>query len=101
MKRLTRNEMLALLAIAGVASGACAVNAAEKSGSTNIAPMGVVEHPTMSRLGSDSACGAGACGADDKGAAAAKKKHDKGDKKTPDKSADKKKSEKSDKKTEK
>lgn len=100
MKRLTRSEMLALLAIAGVASGACAVNAAEKSGSSNIAPMGVVEHPTMSRLGSDSACGAGSCGADDKGAAAAKKKHDKGGK-TPDKSADKKKSEKSDKKTEK
>lgn len=100
MKRLTRNEMLALLAIAGVASSACAVSAAEKSASNKISPMGVVEHPTMSRLGSDSACGAGACGADDKGAAAAKKKHDKSSK-TPAKSADKKKSEKSDKKSEK
>lgn len=100
MKRLTRNEMLALLAIAGVASGTCSVSAAENTGSNKIAPLGVLEHPTMSRLGSDSACGAGSCGADEKGAAAAKKKHEK-DTKAPAKSADKKKSEKSDKKTEK
>ncbi len=93
MKRLSRNEMLALLTVAGVASGTCGAIASDKS-TSNISPMGVVEHQSMSRLGSDNACGKGSCGADDKGAADAKKKHptkvdQKKDKKA-DKKADKK-----------
>lgn len=94
MKRLSRNEVLALLAIAGVAGGTGGVSASDNT-TSNISPMGVVEHPSMSRLGSDSACGKGSCGADDKGAAAAKKKHaEKKAEKKVEKKAEEKKSEK-------
>lgn len=101
MKRLSKNEVLALLAVAGVTGGTCVVNAAETTSNNILSPMGVVEHPSMSRLGGDAACGAGACGADDKGAAAAKKKHDKSKDAKSDKKSDKKPAGKSDKKADK
>lgn len=72
MNKLSKKELLAVLAIAGVTGAG--VHAADTASDQGGDAFKVIEHPSMSRLGSDEACGKGACGKDEKGAEAAKKK---------------------------
>lgn len=74
MKKISKHELLAILAAAGVSGSSCAMAANVDSQSDSL---GKVEHAGLSKLGADSKCGKGSCGTDEKGAAAAKEKHEK------------------------
>ena len=92
--KLSKAELVAILAVCGISTQAVGAAQPQDNGA-----MSAVDHSDMTLLGGkDSACGAGSCGADEKGAEAAKKKHggDKKEEKKSDKKADSK--EKSDKK---
>lgn len=74
MKKISRNDVLAILAALGVSSGS-AVLANSNDSNDNGKSLGKVEHQGSTYLGDESKCGKGSCGKDEKGAAAAKKKH--------------------------
>ena len=71
MKKLSKIELVAILATVGVSAGSCAIAADLDSSST---ALGKVEHQSATKLGADSKCGKGSCGTDEKGAAAAQEK---------------------------
>lgn len=68
--KITKNELLAIIAAAGVSSGATAI-AAKLDQNANSSFSKVERNGSATYLG-DSACGKGSCGKDEKGAAAAK-----------------------------
>jgi len=75
MKKISKTELLAILAVAGVSganSGALAANL--DSNSNDIGALGKSEHSRPAYLADNSSCGKGSCGKDEKGAAAAKEK---------------------------
>lgn len=80
MKKISKTELLAILAAAGVSSGSMAI-ASDGSDST-AGSLGKVEHTSPSYLGDESKCGKGSCGKDEKGAEAAKEKKAKKEKKS-------------------
>ncbi len=95
--KITKNELLAIIAAAGVSSGAAiAANLDQNSDSS----FSKVERSGSATYLGDSACGKGSCGKDEKGAAAAKEKHAKkeGSKKEAKPKEEKKEEKKSDKK---
>lgn len=95
--KITKNELLAIIAAAGVSSGASAM-AAQLDQNSNSSFSKVERSGSATYLG-DSACGKGSCGKDEKGAAAAKEKHSKkeGNKKEAKPKEEKKEEKKSDK----
>lgn len=97
MDRASKLELTALLTALGIASGTIGTTCQPAISQTNEkGPLYVAEKKTDSAKGSDSACGKGACGKDDKGAAAAKSKHKKHKAKASTKSSGTEKSDKSD-----
>ena len=75
MKKISKKELLAILAATGMTgSAAIAANLDSDNGSS----LGKLEHSQAKYLGTEeSKCGKGSCGKDEKGAAAAKEKHEK------------------------
>ncbi|MBX9688875.1 MAG: hypothetical protein K2X27_19355 [Candidatus Obscuribacterales bacterium] len=71
MKKISKTEMLAILAAAGLSAGSSAIAA----DTNNDNALGKTEHAARN-LGTESACGKGSCGKDEKGAEAAKAKHE-------------------------
>ena len=90
--KITKNELLAIIAAAGVSSGATAI-AATLDQNSNSSFSKVERSGSATYLG-DSACGKGSCGKDEKGAAAAKEKHGKKESKKEAKPKEEKKEEK-------
>lgn len=72
-KRITTLDLLAILAVAGISTNTLA-QAANSDQSTKPGALQAVEKTSKTNLGSDSACGKGACGTDESGAKAAKEK---------------------------
>ncbi|MBX9571300.1 MAG: hypothetical protein K2X77_20555 [Candidatus Obscuribacterales bacterium] len=77
MKKISKHELLAILAAVGVSGSSCAYAANLDSNSDN--GFGKSEHSGATKLGDDSKCGKGSCGTDEKGAAAAQEKKKKKD----------------------
>lgn len=100
MKKISKNELLAILAAAGVTSGS-AVLATNLDQNNDINALGKVEHAGATFLGDESSCGKGSCGKDEKGAQAAKEKRAKKEVKKTAKKAEKKEAEKKEEKSDK
>lgn len=76
MERSKKNEIQALLAVLGIAGLGCSVAAPPVHAASCDNGMLIAEKPTGSSKGKEMACGKGSCGVDEKGAAAAKAKHE-------------------------
>lgn len=76
-RKLRANEVLALLAAAGVTTcGAAQAAKVDDSTKTSTQSLHVTAQPARENLGSkEMACGKGACGTDESGAKAAAEKH--------------------------
>lgn len=76
-RKLGTNELLALLAAAGVSASAAAQAAkVQDTANSGAQSLQVTGQPSRTNLGSkESACGKGACGTDESGAKAAAQKH--------------------------
>lgn len=85
--KITKNELLAILAAAGVTTGSSAIAANLDQNSDS--SFSKVERSGSATYLGDSSCGKGSCGKDEKGAAAAKDKHGKKESKKESKSKDK------------
>ncbi len=73
MKKISKTELLAILAATGVSSSTLAI--ASTPDVNQNSSLGKVEHSGPRYLADESKCGKGSCGKDEKGASAAKKKH--------------------------
>ena len=93
MKKISKQELLTILAAIGVSGSSCAYAANLDSSNDGL---GKTEHPGTIKLGDDAKCGKGSCGTDEKGAAAAQDKHKKKEAKKAEKKAEKKEEEKKD-----
>lgn len=91
MKKISKQELLAIVAALGVSGGSCAYASSPDSSTDTF---GKTEHSGTTKLGGDSKCGKGSCGTDEKGAAAAQEKHKKKEAKKAEKKAEKKEEEK-------
>lgn len=77
MNRGSKVDVTALVAMIGIAAGThCNAASAEKTRKANANPLLVAEQKATKK-GTDSACGKGSCGVDQKGAASAKQLHSK------------------------
>jgi hypothetical protein len=72
-KKLAKSDLVAVLTIFGLSMNAVA-QAADSDRSQSLS---VKDRSQSTKLGSDSACGKGSCGTDEKGAKAAQEKHEK------------------------
>lgn len=73
MKKISKTELLAILAATGVSNSTIAIASTPDANQSN--SLGKVEHSGPRYLADESKCGKGSCGKDEKGAAEAKKKH--------------------------
>lgn len=103
MKKISKSEVLAILAATGVSSSSLAMATSLDPQNSN-SSLGKVEHSGPTYLGDESKCGKGSCGKDEKGAAAAKEKKEekkvKAKKEVKEKKAEKKSEKKEEKKEE-
>lgn len=79
MKKAQATALLTVLGLVGTLAGPALAESKDKeqNGTKNAKSVKGKEVKKAGKQGADSACGEGSCGTDDKGAAAAKKAHDK------------------------
>lgn len=100
MKKISKHELLAILAAVGVSGSSCAY-AADSNSNDSFGKTGFekTEQSGPTKLGDESKCGKGSCGTDEKGAAAAQEKQKKKEAKKSAKKAEKKSEKKEEKKS--
>lgn len=77
MNKISKSELLTILATVGVSSSSVLAANNLHSNSSDLNPLAKSEHTRPAYLADESKCGKGSCGKDEKGAAAAKEKHSK------------------------